>query len=379
MKKIAIITMYFNSINYGGNLQAYALAKFINSISNSFNAMQISYQTSPERFKIKKILHNLYYLTLKHPTIKKKIKCRLKAIQEFNRTYIPHTEAIYNNHNIELIQDKFELFITGSDQVWNPEWIDDNYILNFINNKPKMSYAASIGVDSLNKEQLKMFKYSLKNYYAISVREERAAILLNPISPVDVEWVLDPTMLLCSKQWDELCSKRLITGSYLFCYMLGDNQSQRELVTLFAKKNNIKIAIIPHIHGSFKKSDKNFGDYQLYEVSPKEFISLIKYADYIFTDSFHATVYSLIYKKEFFSFERHREVTMSSRLYSLMQMFDLNERFLDSDDRNTLNYIESLKKINYDKTFPKYDAIKRSSIEFLETNIMKAIEGIEVQ
>ena len=379
--KIGIISMYYKSENYGGNLQAYALTKIINGFGNEFDASQISYNYKPMKrslvFRIKSRLHHLYYLCIRNPKIRKQTKIRSKKILEFNKNMISHDSVIYNRKNIFRASDKYDLFITGSDQVWNPRWYDVAYRLDFVSDMPKMSYAASVGVKALSDEQSAVFKKTLSDYFAVSVREENAVGLLQPVSPVKVEWTLDPTMLLSDEQWNEICTERKIKEKYLFCYFLGDDISQRRLAEQYASEYSLKLVTLPHVFGEFRRCDKNFGDYPLYDVSPADFISLIKHADYIFTDSFHASVFSLIYKKEFFVFHRDGQISMGSRVDSLTSLFGVQDHFCDTNKKKTLEYIKSLQPVDYSKNFPIFEAMKKSSLDFLKSNLHRAKEMLK--
>ena len=369
--KIGIITHYYNSENYGGNLQAYALCRAIKSLGH--NAEQICYnRLAKESLKVK--LARAYYSVLEKIDFRNAMnKIRKKSILQFNQAFIPHSDIVYDSANIKKSIDKYDAFITGSDQVWHPDAICDAYLLSFVpSTKIKLSYAASIAKDSLTEEQKKRFEKALYDFRAVSVREEKAIDLLNDISPKDVELTLDPTLLLSKEQWLEIADnyyENKIEGDYLFCYFLGSNENQRKLAMEYAKKHNLKIVNLPHLLGKYRKCDKDFGDYQLYDVTPNMLISLIKNAECIFTDSFHATVFSLLLEKEHFVFERNASSTMNSRIYNLISIFDTNDRFCDSKEKETISYIDKCARIDYSKQFVKFNELKNKSIHFLKMNL----------
>lgn len=392
MKRVGIITHYYGSKNYGGNLQAYALCKLIQN--EEYIVEQISYnmynQTSNRNrierlriLKLKELVAKIFchfrlsicnkIQRMQDHKIRTHFVKRSKALHLFNRNSIPHSERVYNNDNIIDCINDYDVFITGSDQVWNPLWVNAVFFLDFVpSNKFKMSYAASISQNDLTPEQIKIFKQSLSDYDAVSVREENAVRLLQEISPVAVEWVLDPTLLLSSEQWDEICAKQIVFKKYMFCYYLGDNTNQRKIAEQFAKNHGLIIVTLPHLAGQYCKCDAEFGDEQLYDISPEQFISLIKYAEYVFTDSFHATVFSIIYKKQYCVFTKSEQVSMDSRIYSLTSLFDGECHFCDTPEKLNVQYIEGLSDLDYTKPFVKFEEMKLKSIGFLKGNLTKA-------
>ncbi len=366
--KVGILTHYYKSENYGGNLQAYALCRFLND--KGYTAEQISYDVSKDHgFKmlLKKKLRNLWYC---HSiAFAKNRDIRRKSIERFNLGEIPHSK-VYNKNTVAQCGDAYDAFIVGSDQVWHPNAVCDAYLLDFVKEgKTKLSYAASFAVDELTPEQKQRYKKSLASFNGISVREEKAAELLSDITTQKVEWSVDPTLLLSAEQWDEACSPRLVEGDYIFCYFLGEDTLHRKLAEDFAKKNGLKLVTLPHLKGAFRECDSTFGDTQLYSVSPADFISLIKYAKHIFTDSFHASVFSLLYNKDFYVFERTGVKSMGSRLYSLTKLFAMEQRFCDTRDKLTMEYIEGLDLIDYNKPFELFEAQKEKSIAYLLENL----------
>lgn len=374
MKKIGILTHYYKSINYGGNLQAFALFNKISSLG--YDCEQISFEKkniNPKK-SIKRIAKKIIKipLTLYRTIISKKYslpKVKKQAFENFNRNIIEHSEVVYNEGNIKDCVDNYDSFVTGSDQVWNFTWYNPEYFLDFVpSDKKKISYAASIGSDYLTEEQKRTFKNSLKDYYAVSVREPSSIKLIEDLSPVPVVSTLDPTLLLEREDWDKVSSKRLIDEEYIFCYFLGNYKKTRELVNKFAKKHNLKIAFIPYTTGIFL-SDRKFADYRFIDASPEDFISLIKHAKYVFTDSFHAVVFSHIYGKEFFVFNRDKRALMNGRIKDITSLFACQERYCDTNEKMALSYIEGLSPLDYTRETDEFLTKKRESIEFLENNL----------
>lgn len=365
--KIGVITHYYKSENYGGNLQAYALCKVLNNMG--YEAEQICLDRNKGlpllramKVRLSRIKNGLDLRA------KAKLKQRKKAFQGFNLGVIPHSDCVYTEKTIYACADKYDAFITGSDQVWHPYAVCDPYLLKFApSNKIKMSYAASVACSSLTNEQKSRYKEAMKDYKAISVREKDAVSLLEGVTPFKVEMVLDPTLLLSRKDWEGLEEKAEIKEKYLFCYFLGGDIKQRRLACEYAKRNGLRVVTLPHLLGKYRGCDKDFGDLKLYEVSPNKLISLVKNAECVFTDSFHITVFSSIFEKKHFIFEREGHKGMGSRIYTLTQTFKTEALFCDTEEKTSIEYIESVDKFEIYKG--DYEAEKEKSIAFLKENL----------
>ena len=371
--EVGIITFYHKSSNYGGVLQAYALCSQVNKL---FYAQQILYNCAGEKvsvlFKSKTIVQQVVSRIINKKR-NRTLRNRIRIFDSF-RPFVSQSEIEYNAQNICDCLNKYDVFITGSDQVWNTQWYDEVYRLDFVPSKKyKFSYAAGVSSGNLNMEQQEVFRRTLRTYDAISVREESAVKTLQPLTNKNVEWVLDPTLLLSREEWDKICSIRKVEDKYIFCYFLGSLSLGNKQIIEFAHKRGLKVVTMPYLTWTSKK-DSDFGDYKIYDAAPQDFISLIKYAEYVFTDSFHATVFSHIYKKNFFVFNRAGLKSMNDRIYSLTSLFDTQERFCDTKGKMSLKYIESLPPIDYDKPFPKFEAMKEKSINFLKNNLKRAEE-----
>ena len=371
-QKIGVITHYFDSRNYGGNFQAYALVKILKK--NGFNAEQICYDRNNKLVYnekvIRKLIKKLLYATvLRHRGKQVKeyrdwLEKRKVAFQYFNNNIINHSEKIYDDETIKNCCN-YDVFITGSDQVWNLAWYYPAYFLNFVSpKKKKISYAASISMDELNDEQKEIFKNHLGDFNAISVREPSSIELIKDLSPVKVEHALDPTLLLDVEDWNEIREEYNVNEKYVFCYFLGDNTKERDLAKKFSREKGVKLIGVPMTF-----NDVRFGGEKLFGVSPQQFLSLIANAEYVFTDSFHAVVFSTIYKKQYFVFNRNSRGEMSSRIRDITNLFNTCERFCTGEERENLNYLNSLQDIDYNIKNNKFEELKQKSIEFLINNI----------
>lgn len=391
--KIGIVTHYYKSVNYGGNLQAYALCKFLNNLG--YDAEQICFPLTSENLLQKQenqsgknikhiVLHlknkintSIYNFLMYWPrnSAVKKIKVRNKKIQEFNES-IPHSEFICIDNNFTDALRKYDVFIAGSDQIWNPIGYNPIYFLDFVpTNLPKFSYAASISQDKLPNEYVEKIKKHLKHFTAISVREKKAIILLENLVDKKINLVVDPTLLLTKLDWENVISKRIICDNYIFCYFLGSDNNARKVAEKFSKQKNLKIVTLPYLQGEYRTIDNKFGDYKLFEVSPTDFISLVKYSKYVFTDSFHATVFSEIFEKEYFVFQRFEAKSMANRIYDLTELFNHSERFLDTADKASYENIIALDKLSFSDRH-KFDKLRKYSVDFICNNLQISEEMI---
>lgn len=366
--KIGIVTMYNNNFNYGGNLQAYALCRLCNEMG--YEAYQIDYRNSSIiRFTLSSAKQFVLSLGEKN----KNIENRKRIIKSFNRT-IPHSKVYYKN-TIQKANKEYDCFIAGSDQIWNPKWINQAFSLSFCDNtKYKFSYAASIGRTEINSAEKNIFLQFLKNYDGVSVREKNSVSLLADLSPVQPQWVLDPTFLLSKEDWDSVCDNSLLRNKYIFCYFLRDDIGIRNIAEEYAKYYNLKIVTLPFLSNTYRMCDDGFGDYQFFEVSPYDFVSLIKNSECVFTDSFHAVAFSCIYQKQFYVINDSKMGAMGDRINTLLCIFKSEDHFLLSDAQKNFDYINELPKIPYEKYQNKFDEIKNQSLFFLKANLERANE-----
>lgn len=375
MKKIGILTFYYNVKNYGALLQAYALVSAIHNQGYNCEQVCVKITSNSEKcrkrhFKIKNIPK---YIKALFPMIREKwfvykTENRNAAMRKFQHS-IPHSEIVYNSNNLNESLKFYSSFITGSDQVWNLDRYRKEYFLGFVpENIYKFSYAASMPNVNITDEKKEIVKEHLESFDAISVREEETAEFLRNLTGKDVVQALDPTLLLDKSQWDDVCSDRMIDENYVFCYFLGESKKMRKEAKRFAKRVGCKIVTLPHLL-KLRSEDMFFAHVNLYDVSPEQFISLIKYAKYVITDSFHATVFSTLYKTKFFVFDRTDAGVMSSRITSLLSLTENEERFCFGNRMN-VDYMLKIKNKPVNETTEQFLKMKNRSIEFLKHNLL---------
>jgi hypothetical protein len=355
--KIGVITLYRDNVNYGANLQAYALCEILRELG--VDAEQICYY---DNNCIHKVISDLFDYARSFKT-SKELRKRKKTIGIFRDT-IPHSKLYFKNTVIKA-NERYDAFIVGSDQVWNPSWLTSIFKLDFASSdKRRISYAASIGKLELNEREAGIFSGFLENFDYISVREPESIEMLSKFTKKRISWALDPTMLISREGWDKICKPKYIFDKYIFCYFLKDNQDERDIASQYAKNHNCKIVTLPYLSYQYRRCDDGFGDYLLYEVDPALFISLIKHADYVFTDSFHAAVFSHLYEKELVIFGQPGQQS-NVRMQSLTKLFGTEERHIYEAERISIKTIEDFSQIQYGKKNSELQYMKEESVCFL--------------
>ncbi len=307
MSKVGIITFHHNS-NYGSMLQALALQEAIRK--NGFETEFIDFvpqlkKTIYELLKIRIKRFPIYLLEYKkYYTLYKNRKNIVQKNNAFEDFYKKHLQVSHNTyHSMEEIKKNpplYDGYIVGSDQTWNPYASNnpDAFYLNFVSkNKLRGSYAPSIAVSKLNLKQSERLKRLTQNIEYLSCREKHGSELLKKLTGRNVETVLDPTLLLSSSDWMKFSSANFESKPYIMQYFLGENKQHREFVKKLSIKTGWEIISIPTAYMDFNDSIC-----KQYICGPDEFISLIKNASFLCTDSFHGTAFSINFNVSFFLF-----------------------------------------------------------------------------
>lgn len=380
-KRVGVLTQYYLSSNYGGLLQAYALVEYLKK--RGYAAEQITYnfyETSKKIRLFEKSSDKSFVLRLKILTKDRLLRFnnyihglgnlstqRRDICKEF-RDSIPHTVKIYENNTLHELNNAYDVFITGSDQVWNPDRYREGFFLTFVDStkKNKISYAASIS-NRIPANMRSVYRDKLKDFDIITVREKNDVNALMEVVDKKVSWVLDPVFLLTQDEWNRQIKeiKTNISKQFIFCYFLGDSAEQRMLVSDFAKKYDLLIVTIPFMSMNYRNCDKNFGDIKLNDVSPNQFLYLIQNSKYVFTDSFHASAFSIIFNKPFIAFDRSGNSEMKERIVSLTKLFECENQFYVNNSMS-LDNIENILKSNIVYNYDKFVELMNYSKKVLD-------------
>ena len=326
--------------NYGSILQAYALQQELNSMPNI--SYEIINQYGKKIVSLDNLLDKIKTLGFRKTAQRivwrfgmKKLRNRSINIQKFIDERLKVSSKQYTEKNISEANSEYDGFVCGSDQIWNPTLtdLDSMYWLGFSNErKLRFSYAPSIGVNDVSDEEARMIQKNLNGFDAVSCREESGTQLLNRIAGKQVcETVLDPTLLVDRKIWNQMCVN-YESDPYIFVYMLRGTKEQRELVERFAKSVRLKIVTMPFMEAEYPVwYDFKFGDKKIWDAAPDEFISVIRNATYVFTDSFHSSVFSILYHVPFFNFPKKGKAQLS-RIVGLQNLLQIDSRMVNSEE-----------------------------------------------
>lgn len=366
---IGIVTPYKIS-NYGTKLQAYAMQQLMGKYDE---AELLGFISASDR-RICAVLGKVYLKITRrfqkkaHPSETEEQKTRLRAINTFD-SYYRFGNIVKGNSALTKELKRYDAIVCGSDQLWAPSNVlADYFTLTIIPEAMKrFSYAASFGVSEIPFLLRGKYRSFLSKLDDISVREEQGKKIVKEVAFRDSEVVLDPTLMLEPEEWIEVSRRSSIQEErpYLFCYFLGTASEHRSFAKKLARKQNLKLVTIPHFK-RWNLADENFGDEQIYDAGPSEFLNLIRHAEYVCTDSFHGTVFSIIFMRRFAVFERFKKnsaESTNSRIYHLLNSLGLEEQlFQDESDVDTFLHTN----YDYKKIFSHLNNRKAESFRYLD-------------
>ena len=384
MKYIGIFTV-IDVYNYGTKLQAYAMQEIFKNkgyVSEILTYEEKKGVKSKIKFLLKSIVSFFlpkYLLIKKHNAvlasnykgvpnnIKELIRNRMWEFDGFDK-YYNYKHFVFKRNLIKHTK-KYSAVVCGSDQIWHPILNRNKFwTLQYVSkNVRRFSYAPSLGVNEIPEDAKPFFRKVLKTMNKISVREEKGAELLKELTDKPITVVLDPTLLAGRKVWDKILKNRedlTNNANYCLCYLLGPNEEHRRIVVEAANYLNLSIYNFSHFK-QFNNSDEILPGKHLYDVSPEEFIGLISKAKFVITDSFHCSVFSLMYHIPFVTLLRYNDkdnLSTNSRIFSLLGQFGLETRIYTG--QQTIKEIID-KRINYDYVDKELDIARKNSEVFL--------------
>lgn len=324
--KVGIVTITLGQ-NYGNRLQNYAVQRILEKRNYNVRTLREKEWNNTFTYRVKACIRKrLGY------NWDKKSK-RIEKFEEFNKKYIKFDKHFWKKGKEKFrYEKKYDKFIVGSDQVWNTKFeiIGKEYFLSFIKNKPKVSLAASIGLDYTDS---KLYLYSdlLEKFNGISVREEKGKQILSRIIEKEISVLIDPTLMIDADEWEKIEeNKSGISTKYIFCYLLGNYSVEyTKKIRKYANDRNLKIyfACADQTINSIETNDIEFS------FSPGEFIYLIHNAEKVITDSYHAVILSLLFDRKYLVIDREdSNVSMKSRFKTLENIFKIENMFCENDD-----------------------------------------------
>lgn len=387
-KKIAVVSCYFKH-NYGSMLQAYATQMALDKLNYDNETIDITgFDGEIKKAKLKYfakasltsdillskfgMAKNVLKKKLSKGEYTNKIQIRDKKFDDFSKKYF-RLSPIYSSMT-ELsnkCEERYSSVLVGSDQLWLPANIAANYYtLSFVPDTVNtIAYSTSFGQSQLPKSVAKKASVFLNKIKHIGVREETGQKLVKDIVGRNVPVVCDPTMLFTGEEWMSIQQEApIVDGKYIFCYFLGNNPSHREFVKRLKKKTGYKVVALTHLD-EYIKSDENYADETPYDVDPADFVNLIRNAKYICTDSFHCSVFSILYRKQFLTFRRFNRDTIqstNSRLDSLFNLVGVDNRFVNPED-DVKKYLNI--DTDYDLVHEKLAKVREQSYIYLKKSL----------
>ena len=368
MKYFGIVSynIHANFTNYGSALQSWALSQTVNKLGKEkWSAKLVDY--CPDILANKDPLNPMKNMWDKDEKMLKECKLSLPAIKEnyqkFMRFYsesFNKTTKTYNSRNFNDIvkEENISGFICGSDTIFciDEFGFDDGYYANYkcMKEGQTISYAASFGDAHFNKETYGLLNERLQNFKAIALRENNMIEYVKQNTTVEVKKVLDPTLLLDEKEYEKITFPRLFPEKYILLYSRRYNQKMYDYVDIIAKENGWKVVEIS-LMASNAKRHKMF-----YSAGVEEFLSLVKHAEFIVTNSFHGMIFSVQFKKQFVVFSREQ---CSNKIEELLNLFGLKDRLLVTGKELFV------KDIDYNKVFSKIKNEREKSLDYLAKNL----------
>lgn len=367
--------------NYGTSLQGYALLKKMQQLGYEVEVISYIKRLSllqKVRFVVNAIRvgggNNIWKRMIskqvlrQHPQYASNIGERTQAVDAYKeKKLIPLFREYVGYDALHEGSKNYSAVVVGSDQVWTPMSLPNKFFnLLFVDDSvPKVAYASSFGVSQIPQFQKKATGAYLDRYYKIGVREQRGKEIVEELSHQHATVVADPTLLLSKEEWEEEISNARPNEKepYIFCYFLGTNQDARKAVNELKKKTGLKIITIRHMD-EYVPEDESFGDEAPYFVDPNDFVKYISQASYVCTDSFHCTVFSIIFHRQFMTFYRFASTSKTgrnSRIDSLFNVLGIDKNHIY---KGNISLIDN--KIAWGQTDERLTGLRKESISFIK-------------
>lgn len=383
MRKIGIITYPDIEDGKGRFLQAYALYSAIKEMGYSPEILNYVPAGFERTFSAKRILKTVfrepakiygYFLAAKGKIFnilqkKKKQAGKLKYKAFINKNMDFASEHVLTADDLKQMAGQYDAFVCGSDQIWNPYFScgqDENYYLKFAPYEKRIAYAASMGTVQIEDTLLQESVKKISGLRYCSVREPDTKKLLSKWCDFPVTQVCDPTFLMDRVWWDNLAAAPRLKVRYVLTFLFDNNPEPRKMAHRIAREKGLKVVSIQEGLGDvFRNTLKLSG------LGPEEFVSLFKNAEYICTQSFHGTVLSLIFNKEFFVFDRSEGGQVDGlimRISNLLREVGLEERIIRKGSA------VSAEKIDYKKIEERLSAQRQRSKQYLSDALKNVCE-----
>ena len=354
MNKTAIVSCYFQP-NYGSMLQALATQMALDELGYDneticIDGLNREIRTAKIRYFARASLTSDILLSkagmamarmrrkLSRGTYTQMMQARLQAFSEFQTGHFRMSESYGSRAELtQACAEKYSAVLVGSDQLWLPANIAaDYYTLSFVPDSVNtIAYATSFGQSQLPRASERAAMKFLSCIRHIGVREKSGQKIVAKLTGRRVPVVADPTLLFDGREWMRVQQEApLFEGEYIFCYFLGNNPRHREFASRLSAETGCRIVALQHVD-EYVRSDEDYADETPWAVGPGDFLNLIRNAQWVLTDSYHCTAFSMQYERKFFTFRRyHRKTKQStnSRLDTLLAQCGVTERLLSGEE-----------------------------------------------
>lgn len=366
MKKVGILTFH-GSHNYGSVLQCYASVLTLKKLGYEPEIINLRNKAQKDAYRIIRpgfTIHKLFRYLI-YPQLLR----RFNKFEDFIHNILPITRREYNS-GLELNADElgYDIYYVGSDQIWNPACQDfeSAYYLDFVNHKyPTIAYAPSLGKGKFEQKDEELIRGLLTNVDYLSCREETGAKLIERLSGRKTTQVCDPVLLPSAEEWSRFAVAPKRKKPYILVYFLENNHGDKTNLKLLKARTGFDVILLNEYLRDFLNPKIKLK----LDASPQEFLGLIKNAEFIYTNSFHATAFSVIFNKQFFTAIAKSENVANnndSRKIDFLKSVGLENRLVKSISEIDFNY-----RIDYRPVNQKLAEIKASSIQYLKD----ALEG----
>lgn len=358
MKKIATLTFH-NAINVGAVLQAYALQKTIEELGAESELIDYRNRYIENKYSILYTPSNNPISIIKTVLMIPVRIARANRFRKFIQENINTSRRIRSDSDFVQMNDEYDAFFVGSDQVWNPYHtgdVDGRFFLDFVKDAAKKkSYAASFGLTELPEKYNLKYKSLLDDFDEISVREQSASVIIKDMAKKDASVVLDPVFLLDTSRWVGLLKRpQKISRKYLLIFCVnGLTKDMIQYSVDMAEKKSLDVVYLS------SRPQRIRGVKVVTNFAPREFLGYIESADYIVTDSFHAMSFSIIFQKDFSLKVASQHGNKNNRSLELMDRLGIKNRILSEENGN----------IEWNDVYSKIAIEKEQSINFLKENI----------
>lgn len=353
--------IYYNFTNYGSALQTWSLHQAI--IKIGYNPVLVDY--CPDILLDKDPLNPFGNMWDQDEESKRMVELTMPAIranyEKFDRFYhdqFVRTSQKYTSKNFDKIaKEGLDGFICGSDTIFCPDefGFDDGYYANYEVMKGKsVSYAASFGDPHFTEEAYQILNERIKNFRALGIRENKMIPYLKSHTLIPVQRTIDPTLLLTTEDYDEIIDEVPEYEPYLLLYSRRHSPQMEAYAEKLAEEHGWKIVEI-----SLRATNGERGHIMRYDAGVEEFLSLVKHAEYVVTNSFHGMIFSVQFRRPFVIFSREQ---CDNKILELLELFGLSDRML-------INGTEQFEAIDYDSVHRSIALARAKSLEFLKMEL----------